>query len=183
MRPTILVVWVMACVGCGETMVLPAKALTQEHRSRYMRVYGVAQTPSAFVEFCDRMPLECRAGLLEDARIAGTPQQMAELDRVNRKVNHDITPVTDMELYGVPDYWTIPTSRGDCEDYALLKRQTLMRAGWPASALLMTVVYDEDHEGHAVLTARTALGDYVLDNKNDELRLWYQTPYEFVMRQ
>jgi len=183
MRPTILLVWVMACVGCGETMVLPANALTQEHRSRYMRVYGVAQPPYAFVEFCDRMPLECRAGLLEVARIAGTPQQMAELDRVNRMVNHDITPVTDMELYGVPDYWTIPTSRGDCEDYALLKRQTLMRAGWPASALLMTVVYDEHHEGHAVLTARTSRGDYILDNKNDELRLWYQTPYEFLMRQ
>ena len=86
-------------------------------------------------------------------------------------------------LYGVADYWTIPTSKGDCEDYALLKRQILMRAGWPASALLMTVVVDEHHEGHAVLTARTARGDYILDNKTDELRLWHQTPYEFLMRQ
>ncbi len=46
-----------------------------------------------------------------------------------------------MQQYGVEDYWTIPVSgRGGCEDYALLKRQRLMRAGWPASALLMTVV-------------------------------------------
>jgi predicted transglutaminase-like cysteine proteinase len=164
-------------------MVLPANALTQEHRSRYMRVYGVAQPPYAFVEFCDRMPLECRAGLLEDARIAGTPQQMAELDRVNRKVNHDITPVTDMELYGVPDYWTIPTSRGDCEDYALLKRKRLIARGWPESALLMTVVRDEKGEGHAVLTARTLQGDFILDNKIDEVKAWHRTRYEYVMRQ
>jgi predicted transglutaminase-like cysteine proteinase len=47
----------------------------------------------------------------------------------------------------------------------------------------MAVVYDEHHEGHAVLTARTARGDYILDNKNDELRLWSQTPYQFLMRQ
>jgi predicted transglutaminase-like cysteine proteinase len=148
-----------------------------------MRVYGVALPPYAFVEFCERMPVECRADLLPNARVVGTPEQMTELDRVNRKVNHDIAPATDLDLYGVPDYWTIPTTKGDCEDYALLKRQTLMRKGWPAGVLLMTVVYDEHHEGHAVLTVRTALGDYILDNKNDDLRLWHQTPYKFVMRQ
>ncbi len=164
-------------------MAFPANTPSQDHASPYMRVYGVARPPYALSSFCERMPSECRAGFFQDARIAGAPEQMAELDRINRKVNRDIAPATDMELYGVPDYWTIPTTKGDCEDYALLKRQSLMRAGWPASALLMTVVYDEHHEGHAVLTARTALGDYILDNKNDELRLWHQTPYEFVMRQ
>jgi predicted transglutaminase-like cysteine proteinase len=81
-----------------------------------MRVYGVARPPYAFVEFCERMPSECRAGFFQDARIAGAPEQMAELDRINRKVNHDIAPATDMELYGVPDYWTVPTTKGDCED-------------------------------------------------------------------
>jgi predicted transglutaminase-like cysteine proteinase len=173
----------LAHIVCGDAMAFPANTPSQDHASPYMRVYGVARPPYAFVEFCERMPSECRAGFFQDARIAGAPEQMAELDRINRKVNRDITPATDMELYGVPDYWTIPTTKGDCEDYALLKRQSLMRAGWPASALLMTVVYDEHHEGHAVLTARTALGDYILDNKTDELRLWHRTPYEFVMRQ
>jgi predicted transglutaminase-like cysteine proteinase len=181
MRTAPLAICFLAVVVCGDAMAFPANTPSQDHASPYMRVYGVARPPYAFVEFCERMPSECRASCSR-TRIAGTPEQMAELDRINRKVNHDIAPATDMELYGVVDYWTIPTTKGDCEDYALLKRQTLMRAGWPASALLM-IVYDEHHEGHAVLTARTALGDYVLDNKNDELRLWYQTPYEFVMRQ
>ncbi len=55
--------------------------------------------------------------------------------------------------------------------------------GWPVSALLMTVVRDEKGEGHAVLTARTMQGDFILDNKFEDVRLWSQTPYEYVMRQ
>ena len=37
---------------------------------------------------------------------------MAELDRVNRAVNGEIAPVTDMDQYGVEDYWTVrPAAR------------------------------------------------------------------------
>ena len=49
-----------------------------------------------------------------------------------------------MKHYGIADYWTLPTDgKGDCEDYALLKRHELIRLGWPSSALLMTIVKDE----------------------------------------
>jgi predicted transglutaminase-like cysteine proteinase len=88
-----------------------------------------------------------------------------------------------MELYGEADYWTIPTTKGDCEDYVLLKRHRLIALGWPPSALLITVVRDERGEGHAVLTARTLQGDFILDNKTDEIKIWYRAPYRFVMRQ
>ena len=47
----------------------------------------------------------------------------------------------------------------------------------------MTVVYDEKREGHAVLTARTVAGDFILDNKTDEVKLWSKTPYHYLMRQ
>ena len=92
-------------------------------------------------------------------------------------------PITDIELYGVQEYWTLPTDRGDCEDYVLLKRQILMQRGWPSGALLITVVRDERGDGHAVLTARTAQGDYVLDNKVSAIKSWHQTGYKFIMRQ
>ena len=99
-------------------------------------------------------------------------------------LNHTIEPVTDLELYGISDYWTLPAhGKGDCEDYALLKRHLLIEAGWPASALLITVVRDEKQDGHAILTARTSHGDLVLDNKNDDIVVWHRTPYTFVMRQ
>jgi predicted transglutaminase-like cysteine proteinase len=65
----------------------------------------------------------------------------------------------------------------------LLKRKRLMALGWPASALLITVVRDERGDGHAILTARTQQGDFILDNKTDEIKLWHEVPYQFVMRQ
>ena len=45
------------------------------------------------------------------------------------------------------------------------------------------VVRDEKGEGHAVLTARTVQGDFILDNKIEDVRMWSKTPYQFVMRQ
>jgi predicted transglutaminase-like cysteine proteinase len=149
----------------------------------FMRIYGSSQPPYGFVAFCERMPQECAVSSPDDSRYTATPQALSELDEINRGVNHEIEPATDMEVYGVAEYWTLPTTRGDCEDYALLKRHRLIARGWPSGVLLMTVVRDEKNEGHAVLTARTTQGDFILDNKVDVVRLWNQTPYHYVMRQ
>ena len=138
----------------------------QERNSPYMRVFGVTQAPYGFVQFCSRMPAECQQGPMEEQRMSATPQRLAEL-----------------EVYGQAEYWTIPVHRGDCEDYALLKRKRLIARGWPESSLLMTVVRDEKGEGHAVLTARTLQGDFILDNKIDEVKVWHRTRYDYVMRQ
>jgi predicted transglutaminase-like cysteine proteinase len=148
-----------------------------------MRVFGPAQPPYGFINFCERMPRECLQGPQEEQRFDLTPGRRTELESINTAVNHEIEPVTDIELYGVADYWTIPVRQGDCEDYVLLKRKRLMALGWPASALLITVVRDERGAGHAVLTARTQQGDFILDNKTDEIKFWYQVPYRFIMRQ
>src|SRR5215467_6694039 len=155
----------------------------QDRSSPYMRVFGVTQPPYGYVEFCKRMPEECAMGPKGERRISATPERLSELDALNRAVNHEIAPATDMEIYGVAEYWTIPTTHGDTEDYALLKRKRLIARGWPPSALLMTVVRDEKGEGHAVLTARTVQGDFILDNKVDEVKTWNHTRYDYVMRQ
>jgi predicted transglutaminase-like cysteine proteinase len=47
----------------------------------------------------------------------------------------------------------------------------------------MTVVKDETGNGHAVLTIRTAQGDFIADNKTNEILGWHETPYQYVMRQ
>lgn len=149
----------------------------------FMRIFGPAQPPHGFVRFCESTPKECSPDHGQEARFDASPQRLKELDEVNRAINRAVTPATDLEVYGVNEYWTLPRSRGDCEDYALLKRHTLIQKGWPVSSLLMTVVRDEKGEGHAVLTARTVQGDFVLDNKVEEVLAWSRTPYEFVMRQ
>jgi predicted transglutaminase-like cysteine proteinase len=148
-----------------------------------MRVYGPAQPPYGFVYFCERMPQECAPGRPLKQRFDITPERYAQLKAVNEAVNREIKPVTDRDLYGEADFWTIPADSGDCEDYVLLKRRRLIDLGWPPGLLLITVVRDEHGDGHAVLTVRTPRGDLILDNKTDEIRLWHQVPYQFVMRQ
>jgi predicted transglutaminase-like cysteine proteinase len=149
----------------------------------FMRIFGPAQPPHGFVRFCEATPRECASDHRPENRFNASAERLRQLDDVNRAVNKAIAPATDLEIYGVNEYWTLPRRKGDCEDYALLKRHDLIKMGWPVSALLMTVVRDEKGEGHAVLTARTMQGDFILDNKAEDVRLWSQTPYQYVMRQ
>ncbi|MCL4767663.1 MAG: transglutaminase-like cysteine peptidase [Hyphomicrobiaceae bacterium] len=184
MRVNALVLIVVSgLLHAGSAAADNSRSRAADHASLYMRVFGQAIAPFGFVQFCDASPDDCRPGPGREQRFLATPERLSELDEINRYVNRAILPATDLDLYGTTERWVIPVSRGDCEDYALLKRQILIRRGWPPSALLMTVVRDELGEGHAVLTARTAQGDFVLDNKVDAVKLWYLTPYDYVMRQ
>jgi predicted transglutaminase-like cysteine proteinase len=176
------VVWRLAYYDPATPPVLTLQR-EQDRSSPYMRVFGVTQPPYGYVEFCKRMPEECARGPKAEHRFSATPERLSELDALNRAVNHEIAPATDMELYGVAEYWTIPTTHGDTEDYALLKRKRLTARGWPVSSLLITVVRDETGEGHAVLTVHTMQGDFILDNKVDDVKTWNRTPYDYVMRQ
>lgn len=160
----------------------PAESAGQRGAA-FMRIFGPAQPPHGFVRFCEANQQECTTDHAQESRYDASAERLKELDEINRTVNKEIAPATDLDVYGVNEYWTLPRTRGDCEDYALLKRHNLIEKGWPVSALLMTVVRDEKGEGHAVLTARTVQGDFILDNKIEEVRLWNKTPYQFVMRQ
>ncbi len=121
------------------------------------------------------------------ARPAGvelTGQRMAELQQVNNHVNSTIVEVSDMEQYGRADVWTLPTSgKGDCEDFALLKRKLLIQRGWPASALSISLGMTAQGEAHAVLTVATNQGDYVLDNLRSAVLPAASTGITFHSRQ
>ncbi len=147
-----------------------------------MSVSGWARPPMGYLGFCRSFPAECmRRGAIDAAAL--TQNLWTELVAVNRVINNKIKPVTDLEFYNAEEYWTLPAGHGDCEDYVLLKRQALIRQGWPSGTLLVTVVFDEIGDGHAVLIVRTDHGDFVLDNKIDAIRIWSQTPYRYVKRQ
>jgi predicted transglutaminase-like cysteine proteinase len=88
-----------------------------------------------------------------------------------------------MEIWGQEEIWSYPTKVGDCEDYALEKRRQLMELGVPAGSLLITVVRQPNGDGHAVLTVRTSLGDFVLDNLEPRVLAWTETEYTYLKRQ
>ena len=52
-----------------------------------------------------------------------------------------------------------PRTRATARTTCCRSSRTLMERGWPESTLLITVVRDENNEGHAVLTVRTDKGD------------------------
>ena len=168
-----------------DTSALGVLPSAKRHNALFMRVYGRALAPYGYVQYCERNMHACKSPAERRNRMPATPQTLSQLDAVNRMVNRRIAPVTDQEHYGTLEHWTLPgaSRKGDCEDYVLLKRRILMKRGWPASALSITVVRDEAGDGHAVLTARTSAGDFILDNKNNTVRLWSTTPYKYVMRQ
>jgi predicted transglutaminase-like cysteine proteinase len=143
----------------------------------------VTQPPMGYVQFCRDFPEDCRTGPRAARVITLTKPRWQELDRINRAVNRAVVPATDQELYHVPERWSYPVAKGDCEDYVILKRKMLMRHGWPEEALLITVVRDRRGEGHAVLTVRTNRGDFILDNQAEDIRTWRDTGYKFVKRQ
>jgi predicted transglutaminase-like cysteine proteinase len=117
-------------------------------------------------------------------RIALTVERMSELQQINSYVNSTIFEVSDMEQYGREDVWTLPKSgKGDCEDFALLKRKLLIERGWPASALLISVGTTSQGEPHAVLIATTDRGEYVLDNLTSSILTPAQTGHVFHSRQ
>jgi len=146
-----------------------------------METKGKGFAPPAFYSFCSRQPGLCSTSGGKKV-VALQPRLSSELNQVNRSVNSRITEISDRAAVGKDDDWRLPTVSGDCEDIAILKKRELMKRGWPASVLLLTVA-SYHGEGHTVLTVRTSAGDLVLDNLTNSVRDWSSTPYSYFARQ
>jgi predicted transglutaminase-like cysteine proteinase len=149
----------------------------------FMAKAGLTTRPIGHSEFCKRHQSECRVKSGSEKRVHLTPARWNELVAINNRVNWAIDPVTDQELFGREEVWVYPEAKGDCEDFVLLKRRELMKKGWPAGSLLITVVRQKNGDGHAVLTVVTDRGDLVLDNLEPQVKIWSQTEYRYVKRQ
>ncbi len=150
----------------------------------FAAVGGRTSVPYGWVDFCNRYASECDIEAMDPVDIDLTPTALKDVERIDRQVNAAVKPETDMDHWGVVDRWDYPfDGKGDCEDYALLKRKLLIHAGYPRQALLITVVKDLEGEGHAILTVKTSQGEFVLDNLNDKVMAWADTGYKFIKRQ
>ncbi|MBA8899732.1 MULTISPECIES: transglutaminase-like cysteine peptidase [unclassified Phyllobacterium] len=152
----------------------------------FMQTGGLTSQPIGHYEFCKRLPDECSVRSRNVAPAKMTRDFWELIVNVNSHVNQTVKPLTDMEIYGVEEYWGYPDkvgNVGDCEDYVLEKRRELMQAGISPADLLITVVRKPDGEGHAVLTVRTDTGDFVLDNLADGVKNWSETEYTYLKRQ
>jgi predicted transglutaminase-like cysteine proteinase len=125
-------------------------------------------------EACDSEESDCPEHLrpwrrlLKALLVAGERRQ---LEAVNAWVNRRIRYMDDDRLFGRRDLWASPAvslaGRGDCEDYALAKYQSLRELGFAEDRLRVVIVTDMRRRiGHAVLAVATADGLVILDNLN-----------------
>jgi predicted transglutaminase-like cysteine proteinase len=151
----------------------------KKDRKKTLRISFGAPVDGPFgaVDFCKREPQECRLAR-DTGPVTETPALMELIRKINLDVNHEIEAGKDLDLYGQEEYWTLPQNgKGDCEDYALLKRKRLIAQGVPAASLIMAFVVAKNGEGHAVLVFRTGKNDYVLNNLTDALLPWTETDF------
>jgi predicted transglutaminase-like cysteine proteinase len=155
--------------------------------SLFTAEYDDTLPPVGYVNFCVSNQSECQSysfgSKLSAKRLTMNPDRWNMLYQVNSYVNGKIKPMSDQELYGEAERWAYPVNAGDCEDYLLLKKRELEAMDIPAQNLRITVVLDENNQGHAILTVTTDEGDYILDNRRNDILLWNDTNYTFLKRQ
>lgn len=154
----------------------------------FIRTSGYTSAPQGFLDFCSRHPDDCVPAAYKGPRVDLTLDRMRELNTVNADVNDSLFFNSDFNR----DNWDYPDAGGygDCEDFVIEKRKRLIELGWPSEALLITIVRQHipdfaDRRIHAVLTARTAQGDYILDNEIRPAVSWDRAAelYDYVMMQ
>ncbi|RFC69255.1 MULTISPECIES: transglutaminase-like cysteine peptidase [Mesorhizobium] len=176
--------WIGAALSAGTALLALSFGTLAASAGTTMVVGGLTSQPIGHYEYCKANPQECAIRTRDTAPEHMSETLWAKISRVNLAVNANIKPMSDSDIYGKDEVWTLPTHGvGDCEDYVLEKQMELHKAGLSLTNLLITVVRKPDGEGHAVLTVRTDEGDFVLDNLSDDVREWADTGYLYLKRQ
>jgi predicted transglutaminase-like cysteine proteinase len=134
--------------------------------------------PFAHVMFCARNPDECTVRG-EVSEVPLSPLAEKQLGDINASVNRSIRPTDERQ----GDVWQVNVKAGDCEDFALTKRDHLIAMGWSSKALRIAVTKTPAGKGHAVLVVKTDRGDLVLDNRTNAIKGWKDTDLRWLMIQ
>ena len=158
-----------------------AKELKKAPNVRYIVEKRQVMGPFAFATFCARKPSECRPNSGTGV-VALDSSRDRQLRDVNARVNREISP-KDEPMNASFDVWDVNVAEGDCEDFALTKRNRLIAMGWPSRSLRIAVAKTAWGEGHAVLVVKTDRGDLVLDNRTNVIKDWRSAGLSWTMIQ
>ena len=166
------------CLLFGGAFAAPAAAdMARPHLALQQKV----DAPAGFEGVCARYAWVCaksgkRTTLGQDA--------LSMVSSVNAAINARTREISDQQQYRRAEYWALPTATGgDCEDFALAKKQALIGKGIAPERLLVATVLDRKRAPHAVLVLRTDDRDYVLDNLTNRIKPWQDTGYTFLRMQ
>lgn len=127
--------------------------------------------------------------LTADRRLHLTAAAWNTIRTINHKGN-EIVWTEDKTVWGEIERWEFPKDLGDkkvedCDGITLWKMNQLLKSGFPADPLLFTICYTETGEGHAVLCISTDRGDFVLDNRYQDVLAYEELKeigYKFLYR-
>ena len=170
--------FVLSALAVG-AMAIGSNADASE--GRFIKTVAASPPPTGAQQLCRQYSWACAT---KSSASMSHQREMQIIQRVNRHVNATTRSVTDQSQYRTTERWALPTSRGgDCEDFALLKKRDLIRAGIDPNKLLIATVLDTQRNAHAVLVYRSASGDLVLDNLTNQIKPWTATRYLFLRMQ
>lgn len=180
----IIAIFNLILFALSPAIAMPEEAQGRPVASAQLPAGTKANPPLGWSDFCHRYPGECVDQKLAPETTRLTNKLWTLLIEVNRSVNASVTAITDHEHWGLSERWDYPDDgKGDCEDFSLLKRKMLIKAGVAVENLSLAVVRDTTDNGHAVLLVRTDRGVFVLDNQTDQIKPWNKTEYRFVKQQ
>ncbi|NWJ23872.1 transglutaminase-like cysteine peptidase [Rhizobium sp. RM] len=171
-----------ALVGLGQAQAFTPGGIARSGSAAQSRpgLFMVARRetlpPFAFAKFCVAESDQCRTHGTETT-VDLIKEKRALLQRINSEIN---TKIAYSDDNGAADDWKINVTQGDCEDYALTKREQLLKAGWPSGALRIATARLNNGVGHAVLIVSTTKGDLVLDNRTNVVKPWFAAQLRWV---
>lgn len=162
----------------------------------FLKAVGRTSQPIGHYELCKAIPDQCKAYAEPSQRIQMTDALWGKMDAIHNLVNAAVYPESDIKNNHVEEYWDplegielsypvngVYSANGDCEDYAMKKKELLKKEGFPESAMSIVVAVRPDGEGHAVLAVHTNEGDYILDNMERRIFLAEDADLTFIKKQ
>lgn len=130
---------------------------------------GPSNEPQGHAIYCKMFAEHCK----NHPPTSLTSNDVLILAKVNTEVNRSIHWTSDKEHYGLSEVWTpkaVKWGKGDCEDYALAKRQRLVSLGFPQGAFRLAVINKFSwKEAHVVLLASVGKQTLILDSMTHRL--------------
>lgn len=123
--------------------------------------------------FCLQLGNDCRTG--GKNVVAYTNKLRTVLASVNRTVNLAMPAIRAQR-----EFLSFNPLPGLSEDYVMMKRTGLIKAGVPASSMRIANVTRPDGRRHSVLVVATTNGDFVLDNRQQAIVKRHNSGYSFA---
>ncbi|WP_438750353.1 transglutaminase-like cysteine peptidase [Pararhizobium sp. O133] len=167
-------------IGIAVTAALPSQAMSISSAARSIsatvpvrNVELSERTKLSYQLFCLQYGNECRTSSRNV--IAYTNKLRTVLASVNRNVNRAMPTIRAQR-----EFLSLNQLPGTSDEYAMMKRSHLIRAGLPAGAMRVASVSTPEGRSHSVLVITTSSGEFVLDHRQASIMKRRDTGYSFA---